>query len=200
MSTIEPEGSSTSSSGGSGLTIVVTGSSSGVGYAACAGLAAAAASSNIGKIVCTARSTAKGEATVAKLVAETGQDASLFDFAVLDLDDYASVAAAVQSLPATVDRLVLNAGNSAAGMHSTSGVTKTFQSALGHAVLVDGLVAAGKLSSGSRVLYASGEPIRQFLSFTGLLPNAPFGFCCFGKAAVDAAVKRETCDVSRFNS
>lgn len=153
----------------SGLIVVVTGANQGVGFEACRQFALAP---NVAKILLTCRSASKANKAIDELVASTGKERSLFDFVVLDLDSKASAEAAVQALPARVDRLVLNAGVISTGV--VNGVTAVFASTVGHATLTEGLLAAEKLQPGARVLYAHTEVSRFIPAFTGLQP------CCIG--------------------
>lgn len=143
-------------------TIVVTGANQGVGLECCKQLAAVA---SVGKIVLTCRSKAKAETAIAKLVKETGKDASLFTYVLLDLDDYASVTKAAAALPDQVDRICLNAGNLVGGM-ADSGVTKSFGPTLGHWHLMEKLFEAKKVAKGARVIYISTELTRTIIPIT----------------------------------
>ena len=87
---------------------------------------------------------------------ETNKPREFFDYAVLDLGDIETINAAIASLP-TLDRVCLNAGVVSHGLHKESGVNNNFVSTLGHAKLVEGLIAAGKIGSGSRVIYIGTE-------------------------------------------
>lgn len=150
--------------------IAITGAASGVGYEAARQLSA---ESEVTKLVLTARSAQKAEAAISKLVQETGKAKSFYDFVVLDLSELSSIKAAVASFPA-FDRLCLNAGGLAATKTHASGngITDTMViNTVGHAVLVDGLLAAGKLPAGSRVVYVGSEVSRSFWSFVPMLPN-----------------------------
>ena len=178
-------------------TVVVTGASSGVGYEACRQLAAL---STVGKIVVTCRTVEKGEATVAKLAAESGgtcDNSSRFSYVVLDCADRASVLAAVDAMPPKVDRLCLNAGTFGNGLHAESGCTEAFSVTLGHTLLVDGLLANGKIAEGARVLFVGGELARTMRALTGLQIGAPDRGCCgcgrFGEKDLERAMTRPTC-------
>jgi len=150
------------------VVIAITGAASGVGYEAARQLSA---ESDVTKLVLTARSAQKAEAAIAKLAQETGKDKSFYDFVVLDLTDLSSIKAAVASFPA-FDRLCLNAGGLSKTKTSDSGITDTMViNTMGHAVLVDGLLAAGKLPAGSRVVYIGSEVSRSLWSFVPMLPN-----------------------------
>ena len=148
-------------------TIVITGSNAGVGWDACRQLALlpdTPSTPKVGKIVLTCRSAEKAQDAIERLVA-AGCARELFSFVVLDLDSPMSVNHAVGALPPTIDKLCLNACLFDAGMHP-SGLTKTAMSLVGDAVLVDGLLAAGKLSAGATVLYVGAELTRPIASFS----------------------------------
>jgi NAD(P)-dependent dehydrogenase (short-subunit alcohol dehydrogenase family) len=170
------------------LTCVVTGGNRNLGFEACRQLAL---SPEVSKVVLTARSAAKADAAVAELARLTGKPAEAFGSVVLDLADAASVKTAIVALPERVDRICLNAGGYYRGMHAASGTTNSFATGLGHAVLIDGLLAAGKLPAGSRVVYSATEGVRPVLTFAGLLPTALTGHCFFDP---EAAMTREHCD------
>eukprot|EP00614_Pseudopedinella_elastica_P011025 CAMPEP_0172596808 /NCGR_PEP_ID=MMETSP1068-20121228/16652_1 /TAXON_ID=35684 /ORGANISM="Pseudopedinella elastica, Strain CCMP716" /LENGTH=335 /DNA_ID=CAMNT_0013396003 /DNA_START=8 /DNA_END=1018 /DNA_ORIENTATION=+ len=151
----------------SDLVVVVTGANQGVGFDACRQFALAP---RVAKVVLTFRSPDKANRAIEALATATGKDKSLFDFVVLDLDSRDSATKAVDALPAKIDRLVLNAGAVTAGVKN--GVTATFSSTVGHGILTEGLLEAGKLQPGARVLYAHSEVSRWIPAFTGLQP------CC----------------------
>lgn len=152
------------------VVIAITGAASGVGYEAARQLSA---ESEVTKLVLTVRSAQKAEVALSKLVQETGKDKSFYEFVVLDLSDLSSIKAAVPSFPA-FDRICLNAGGlSTTTMHASgNGITENMViNTMGHAVLVDGLLAAGKLPAGSRVVYIGSEVARSLWSFVPMLPN-----------------------------
>jgi len=152
------------------VVIVVTGANVGCGYESCRQLAAV---SEVTKIVITTRSKEKAEATLSRLVADTGKARSFFDFQILDLGDVKSIKAAIDSWPA-FDRLCLNAGGLGTGkMHASgNGMTDAMViNTIGNAMLVDGLLAAGKVPAGSRIVWVGSEVSRNVVSFTGLLPQ-----------------------------
>jgi len=130
---------------------------------------------------------AASEAVVAQLLVDTGKPAAFFDYVILDLRDLASITAAVESLP-QVDRLCLNAGgvgrnNMVALMGATDAMV---DNVLGHAVLSDGLLKAGKLKAGARIVYIGSEVTRTIWSFRGLLPV----YWCVGEIDIEHAISR----------
>ena len=76
-------------------------------------------------------------------------------------------------------------------MHE-AGVTKTFAATLGHTVLVDGLIAAGKIGKGSR----------HILGDEGLLPYGVSPGCFLrlgsagdvGPSSVEPAITKHSCN------
>ena len=95
-----------------------------------------------------------------------------FSFAVqvLDLESHESVRAAVKALP-KLDGVVLNAGGLLGEELTAHGVTQSFAAnVLGHAVLLEGLLAANKIRDGARVIYSHSEATRAIWLFTGFQP------------------------------
>jgi len=150
--------------------VVVTGANIGMGFA---GAKQLAAEPEVAKIVITARSQEKIEATSSALIAETGKDASFFEAVLLDLGEYKSIESAIEAFPA-FDRILLNAGGLGTGkMHvSGNGMTDAMViNTIGNAMLVDGLILAGKIKQGTRVCWVGSEVSRSVYSFEGLLPD-----------------------------
>ena len=148
-------------------TVVITGANAGVGWDACRQLALlpnTPSTPKVGKIVLTCRSAGKAQEAIERLVA-AGCARELFSFVLLDLDSRASVKDAVGALPSKIDKLCLNAALWDGGMHP-SGLTKTAMSLMKDAVLVDGLLAAGKLRASATVLYVGTELTRPVAAFT----------------------------------
>jgi len=112
---------------GAGRRVVVTGASSGIGYATAATLLATGA-----EVLATARDEAKAERTRAALAADGGREAAgRLDVRVLDLDRFASVEAFADALLADgrpVDALVHNAGALLPERETTvDGLERTYQ-------------------------------------------------------------------------
>jgi len=152
------------------VTIAITGGSSGLGLEAARQLAM---TPEVNKIVITGRSKDRAESAIAKLVKQTGKDESFFQIVILDLGDVNSINAATAAFPA-FDRILLNAGGLGTGkMHASgNGMTDSMViNTVGHAMFVDGLIAAGKISAGKRVVYVGSEVSRALWSFVPLLPN-----------------------------
>ena len=149
-------------------TLLITGANRGIGLEAAAQFAS---SERFDKIILTVRSADKGPSAVAAAAAQSGKPASLFAFQILDLDSHASVRAAVGALPRRLDAVVLNAGGLLGEALTDAGVTRNFAAnVLGHAVLVEGLLAAGKIGAGARVIYSHSEATRAIWLFTGFQP------------------------------
>jgi len=173
------------------VVVALTGANGDVGYETCKQLSAVA---EVTKLIVTARTEEKAGAVIDKLAADTGKDRSWFGFVVVDLSDYTSVMAAVQDFP-QVDRLLLNAGGFGnTKIHRPSGATDgVVINVLGHSVLSDGLIKAGKISAGGRIIYIGSEVTRPVLAYTGLLPN----YCGrFGEDDLEWAMTRTYRDCS----
>jgi NAD(P)-dependent dehydrogenase (short-subunit alcohol dehydrogenase family) len=124
------------------------------------------------KIVITARSSKRADEAISKLTKATGKEQSFYESVVLDLADPSSIDAAIPSFPA-FDRICLNAGGLAKGMHP-SGVgipNGMIINTVGHALLIDKLIAAGKCPAGTRIVYVSTEITRNMWSLVPLAPN-----------------------------
>lgn len=167
--------------------VAITGGTSGVGFEACKQLCAVA---EVTGVVLTSRSSANAEKAIERLRSATGKDGSFFEYVVLDLEDLPSIVAAISSFP-KVDRICLNGSRlGKCKLHAQSMVTDAMASVLGHTVLTDGLVAAGKLNAGARIVHIGGEIARPLWSFTGLLPN----FFSFAEGDLDAAITQNYSD------
>jgi NAD(P)-dependent dehydrogenase (short-subunit alcohol dehydrogenase family) len=143
-------------------TLLITGSNRGIGLEAAAQFAA---SDVFDKIILTVRSADKGPAAIAAAAAQAGKPESLFSCQTINLDSHVSVRAAVSSLP-SLDAVVLNAGGMGGEALTEHGVTKNFaMNVLGNAVLVEGLLAAGKIRAGARVIYSTSEGTRDVQPF-----------------------------------
>ena len=148
-------------------TLLITGANRGIGLEAAAQFAA---SEYFDKIILTVRSADKGPGAVAAAATQSGKPEALFSFQTLDLDSHVSCRAAVKALP-TLDAVVLNAGGMGGEELTAHGVTKNFaMNVLGDAVLVEGLLAAGKIRKGARVVYSTSEGTRSVWLFAGFQP------------------------------
>lgn len=168
------------------VVIAITGGNAGIGYELARQLAAVP---EVTKILITCRSTQKADAAISQLTQDTGKAKSFFDSVILDLGDLASVKTAIGSFPA-FDRLCMNAGGLGTGkMHASgNGITDSMViNTMGHVVLVEGLIANGKIRAGSRVVWVGSEVARDVWSFSGLLPQ----YCGnFGEKDIDWAISK----------
>jgi len=112
------------------------------------------------KIYLGCRNPERAEAAKASLEQTTGK--SVFEIVIMDVANLDSVRSAVASLPGSIDGLVMNAGGMGGktpGEISPDGVNRMFAvNLLGHVVLFDELVKAGKLTGVA--LYAGSEAAR----------------------------------------
>ena len=163
-------------------TIAITGATGDVGYETCVQLSAVA---EVTKLIVTTRTEEKANAVIAELMKDTGKERGWFDFVVVDLSDYASVMEAVRVFP-QVDRLCLNAGGFGyTKIHEPSGATDAVvYNVLGHSLLSDELLKAGKLNAGGRIIYIGSEVTRPVLAYTGMLPC----YCGFGEGDLEWAM------------
>jgi len=167
--------------------IAITGSTAGVGFEACVQLCAVP---EVTGLVITSRSASNAAAAIEKLKVETGKDASFFSYVVVDLEDLPSIIAAIQAFP-MVDRICLNGSQlGRCKIHPQSGVVDAMTSVLGHTVLTDGLMKAGKFSPGARIVHVGGEIARPMWTFYGLLPF----YCTFTEHDLDEAISKNYWD------
>jgi NAD(P)-dependent dehydrogenase (short-subunit alcohol dehydrogenase family) len=137
--------------------VLITGANAGLGREVARQLAD---HDEIGRIYLACRNAAKAEAARVALQAQTGRE--IYDTISLDTADLASARSMVSSLPEPVDVLLMNAGG--VGGHSPlattpAGVTTVFaDNVLGHAALLEGLLAERKLTSAA--LYVGSEAAR----------------------------------------
>lgn len=135
--------------------VLITGANSGIGRELARQLAPSYETVWLG-----CRSRERAEAARAELEAETGL--RVFRVVLLDVAQVADARRAARELPLAIDDLVLNAGGSGGPTptaHTADGVTEIFAAnVLGHAALVDELIAAGKLRRS--VLYVGSEAAR----------------------------------------
>ena len=137
--------------------VLITGANAGLGREAARQLAQR---KGIMKIYLACRNANKAEAAQAALEAETGKN--IFEIILMDVSDPSSVRAAVSTLSAPVDAVILNAGGTGGRTPNdltSEGVTNIFASnVLGHVVLVDELLDRQLITS--TVLYAGSEAAR----------------------------------------
>ena len=138
---------------------LVTGATSGLGYAAARLLAA----EGYREVIVTGRSLAQIKETAAQLAAET--DRQIFTPLELDLNDPVNVHSAVAALvkqARPVDFLLLNAGLVPYKQRviTAAGVEASQAPLIGHHQLTVGLLNASLLSSDARIVIAGAEPAR----------------------------------------
>ncbi len=138
---------------------LVTGTTSGLGYAAARTLAG----EGWREIIVTGRSLARVQETAAQLAAET--KAQVFTPLDLDLDTPASVQSTLAALVKRgrpIDFLLLNAGMVPGKKRviTATGVEASQAPLIGHHQLTVGLLRAGLLSPDARIVIAGAEPAR----------------------------------------
>lgn len=158
-----------------GRTVLITGANRGIGLEAAVQFAQLTGTDGIStydKVIITARDKRKGEAAIADASKRSGRPTSVFACVELDLVSHASVWKAVESLPSSLDTVVLNAGGLMGESLTKHDVTESFgANVLGHSILVEGLIKAGKIASeGARVVFSHSETTRSVWPFAGMQP------------------------------
>ncbi|WP_295991514.1 SDR family NAD(P)-dependent oxidoreductase [Rugamonas sp.] len=138
---------------------LVTGATSGLGYAAASILAA----EGCRQVIVTGRSLARAQETAAQLATET--ETQVFTPLELELETPASVQAALAELVKQgrpIDFLLLNAGMvpGKARVITAAGVEASQAPLIGHHQLTVGLLRANLLSPNARIVIAGAEPAR----------------------------------------
>jgi NAD(P)-dependent dehydrogenase (short-subunit alcohol dehydrogenase family) len=138
---------------------LVTGTTSGLGYAAASMLAA----EGCREVIVTGRSLARARETASQLAAET--NTQVFTPLELDLNTPASVQSALAALVKRgrpIDFLLLNAGmvGGKARVLTAAGVEAAQAPLIGHHQLTVGLLRANLLSPNARIVIAGAEPAR----------------------------------------
>ena len=138
---------------------LVTGTTSGLGYAA----ASLLAKKGYREVIVTGRSLARAQETAAQLAAETNKQ--VFTPLELDLDAPPSVQSALAELVKwgrPIDFLLLNAGmiGGKKRVITAAGIEAHQTPLIGHHQLTVGLLRAGLLSPDARIVIAGAEPAR----------------------------------------
>ncbi len=139
-----------------GKSALITGANAGIGKEVARQLALRP---EMGRIYLACRNQDRATTAKAELEAETGR--RIFDIVVMDVADLGSVRAGLAGIDGCIDALVMNAG--VIGPHSMDvtpdGVTAVFATnVLGHVVLLEGLLADGRL--GEVAVFAGSEAVR----------------------------------------
>ena len=150
--------------------VLITGANTGIGKEVARQLAL---EPHIDKIYLACRNQAKAQAAKSDLERTTAR--SIFEIVLMDVADVGNVRSALAALPAPIDALIMNAG----GMGGTTpqaltrdGVTTIFATnVLGHAALLDGLIAARKLTQ--IAIYVGSEAARGVPKFGIKRPALP---------------------------
>ncbi|HTX35249.1 MAG TPA: SDR family NAD(P)-dependent oxidoreductase [Bryobacteraceae bacterium] len=170
---------------------LVTGTTSGLGYAA-AGLLAA---KGYKQVIVTGRSLARVQQTAAQLAAETKKN--IFTPLELDLDSPSSVQSALDELVKRgqpIDFLLLNAGLVPFKKRALTaeGIEASQAPLIGHHQLTVGLLRANLLSPNARIVIAGAEPARggvPMFKYTDLPAFAAKRFQGNRTASVEALIR-----------
>ena len=137
--------------------VLITGANAGIGKEVARQMALRP---GVERVYLACRNETKARAAKQELEQKTGK--SCFRTLSMDVSDLASVRSAVRGLEEPVDALVLNAGGSGGKTPlalTKDGVTHIFASnVLGHVVLLEGLIASGKLTQ--TAVYLGSEAAR----------------------------------------
>lgn len=170
---------------------LVTGTTSGLGYAAARLLAA----EGYRQVIITGRSMAQVQETAAQLAAET--KTQIFTPLELELDTPSSVQSALAQLikrGQSIDFLLLNAGMVPGKKRvlTAAGIEASQAPLIGHHQLTIGLLRAGLLSPNARIVIAGAEPARggvPMFSYTDVPAFAAKYFRGDQTAAVEALLR-----------
>jgi NAD(P)-dependent dehydrogenase (short-subunit alcohol dehydrogenase family) len=172
---------------------LVTGTTSGLGYAA----ARILAREGWREVVVTGRSLGRVKESAAQLAAETKRQ--VFSPLELDLDTPSSVQSAVAALVKrgrSIDFLLLNAGMIPGKKRviTSAGIEAAQAPLIGHHQLTVGLLNAGLLSPNARIVIAGAEPARggvPLFSLTDVAALAASRYQGDRTAAIEAIIRNE---------
>jgi NAD(P)-dependent dehydrogenase (short-subunit alcohol dehydrogenase family) len=137
-------------------TVLITGANAGIGKEIARQLALRP---EFGRIYLACRNAERASAAKAELEAETGRN--IFSIVLMNVADLGSARAGLAAIDGSVDALVMNAGvigPQSMGL-TADGVTTVFATnVLGHVVLLEGLLAEGRL--GEVAVFAGSEAMR----------------------------------------
>ena len=139
-----------------GKTVLITGANAGIGKEVARQLATRP---EIGRIYLACRN--RDRALPAKAELESATDRHIFDIILIDLADLGSVRRGLAAIDGPVDAVVMNAGviGPQTMQLTADGVTTVFATnVLGHVVLLEGLLADGRL--GEVAVFAGSEAVR----------------------------------------
>jgi NAD(P)-dependent dehydrogenase (short-subunit alcohol dehydrogenase family) len=139
-----------------GKTVLITGANAGIGKEVARQLALRP---ETGRVHLACRN--KDRALTAKAELESATDRHIFDIVLVDVADLSSVRDGLAAIDGSVDAVVMNAGvigPQTLGL-TADGVTTVFATnVLGHVVLLEGLLAEGRL--GEVAVFAGSEAVR----------------------------------------
>jgi len=139
-----------------GKTVLITGANAGIGKEVARQLALRP---EIGRIYLACRN--RDRAVTAKAELESATDRHIFDIKLMDVADLSSVRSGLAAIDGSIDAVVMNAGvigPQSMGL-TPDGVTTVFATnVLGHVVLLEGLLAGGRL--GEVAVFAGSEAVR----------------------------------------
>ncbi len=139
--------------------VLITGANAGIGKEVARQMALRP---GVERVYLACRNETKARAAKGELERKTGK--SCFHILLMDVSDLASVRSAMRGFAGPVDALVMNAGGSGGKTPlslTKNGVTQIFASnVLGHAALLEGLIASGQLIQ--TAVYLGSEAARGF--------------------------------------
>ncbi len=138
--------------------VLITGANAGIGKEVARQMAL---HPGVERVYLACRNEEKARAAKQELERKTGR--SSFRIVLMDVSDLASVRSGMQELDGSINGLVMNAGGAGGRtpLALKNGVTEIFASnVLGHAALLEGLIASGKLTG--TAVYLGSEAARGF--------------------------------------